>query len=103
MLIELNILPKEVFATDDLIQIAGDAAPGYEVRHVKISPESISVAAKQEVLDQLTDLSLDHSIVNVEGLKETAVFQLKVQKPSEDTIISNETITVTVEIEPEEP
>ena len=78
-------------------------ARGYRIKSVKISPETVMVAARQEVLDQLTDLSLERNTVNVNNLTETTVFQLKVQKPSDDAILSNETITVTVEIEAEEP
>ena len=51
----------------------------------------------------MTDLSLERNTINVKGLKETTPFQLKVQKPSDDAILSNDTITVTVEIEAEEP
>ena len=57
----------------------------------------------EEVLEQMTDLSLERNTINVKNLKETTPFQLKVQKPSEDAILSNDTITVTVEIEEEEP
>ena len=71
--------------------------------NIRISPETITVAAKQEVLEQMMDLSLDRSTVNVNNLKETTVFQLKVLKPSDNAVLSNDTVTVTVEIEPEEP
>ena len=47
--------------------------------------------------------TLDRSTVNVNNLKETTVFQLKVLKPSDNAVLSNDTVTVTVEIEPEEP
>ena len=101
VLIDLNILPSEYFPTDDLIQVTGHVAEGYQISHIKISPEIITVSARQEVLDQLTDLSLDRSTVNVDNLTETTVFQLKVLKPSDSAVLSNETITVTVEVEPE--
>ena len=103
VLIEINILPSESFETIDLIQKSGDAAKGYIVKNIKVSPEIVTVAARREVLDQLSDLSMDRNTVNINNLTETTVFQLKVQKPSEDAILSNDTITVTVEIEPEEP
>ena len=103
VLIELNILPSMDFATEDLIQVTGTVANGYRISGVKISPEVITVAARQEVLEQMKDLSLDRNTVNVDNRKESLVLQLKVQKPSDDAIISNETVTVNVEIEPEEP
>ena len=39
---------------------------------------------------------------SLKNLNKTTVFQLKVQKPSEDAVLSNDTINVTVEIAPEE-
>ena len=100
VLIELSILPSEYFATEDLIQVTGKVAEGYTIKNIKISPEMITVAARQEVLDQMTDLSLDRNTVNVDDRTESLVMQLKVQKPSDDAIISNDTVTVNVEIEP---
>ena len=63
------------------------------------SPESVTVAARSEVLTQMDEVPMERT-VNVSNLKETTVFQLKVQKPSDDAILSNETVTVTVEIGP---
>ena len=63
-----------------------------------MSPETITVAARNEVLEQMNELALDRNI-SLEDLEETTVFQIKVQKPSEDAVLSNETVTVTVEIE----
>ena len=103
VLVDLTILPSEYFVTDDLIQVIGSVAEGYQIKNIRISPEVISVSAKQEVLGQLSDLALDRSTVNVDNLKETTVFQLKVLKPSDNAVLSNDTVTVTVEIEAEEP
>ena len=103
VLIELNLLPSIMFETSDLIQTTGVVADGYHVRNIRISPETVTVAARQEVLEQMNELSLERHTINVTGLTETTPFQLKVQKPSEDSILSNDTITVTIEIEAEEP
>ena len=73
---------------------------GYRVSSVKVSPETIRVAARNEVLEQMDDIAMDRNI-NLQDLSETTVFQLKVQKPSEDAVLSNETVTVTVEVEPD--
>ena len=100
VLIESTLLPKVSFETGELIQVTGNVAKGYEITDLKVSPENISIAARQEVLDQLTELPLEQRTVNVKNLNETTAFQLKVQKPSEDAIISNDTVTVTVVIEP---
>ena len=103
VVIEATILPSESFETVDLIEVTGEVAPGYNIKNLRISPETITLAARQEVLEQVSDLSLDRNTINVDNLKETTPFQLKVQKPSDDAILSNDTITVTVEIEEEEP
>ena len=99
VLIETTLYPTLSFDTSELVQVTGNVAKGYEIKEVKVSPESITVAAREEVLEQLTELPMERTI-NVKNLNETTVFQLKVQKPSDDAIISNETVTVTVEIEP---
>ncbi len=101
-LIDLTLLPCQEFATNDLINVTGSPAPGYKVARVDISPETITVAAKQEILDQMNGLSLERSTVNVDNFKESTMLQLKVLKPSSDAIVSNETVTVSVEIVPEE-
>ena len=98
VLVEATMLPTLTFDTKDMIQINGDPAEGYEVTDIRISPENITVAARQEVLDQLEELPVERN-VNVNDLSETTVFQMKVQKPSEDAVISNETLTVTVVID----
>lgn len=103
VLIEFTILPSLSFETGDLIITTGSVASGYYIKNIRISPERVTVAARQEVLEQMTDLSLERNTINVKNLKETTPFQLKVQKPSDDAILSNDTITVTVEIEAEEP
>jgi YbbR domain-containing protein len=101
VLIEANVLPTKVYNVTDQIELQGKPAKGYQVISTKISPESIALAARGEVLQQVAELAMDQT-VNLTGLTETTVFQLKVQKPSEDAVLSNDTINVTVEIAPEE-
>ena len=106
VLIEATILPTQMFDVADIIETTGHVANGYEIKDIRVSPESINVAARSEVLEQMTEVALDQWTVSVDGLKDTTVFQIKVQKPSEDAVLSNDTVTVTVEIgeiEPEEP
>ena len=101
VLIEANILPTKIFDVADLIETTGNVAKGYEIKNFRISPESITVAAREEVLSQMDEVPMERT-VSVKNLKETTVFQLKVSKPSDDAIISNDTVTVTVEIGQEE-
>ena len=97
VLIDTTMLPTKTFDVREFIKTTGSVARGYEMTNLKVSPESITIAARGEVLEQLMDLPVDGS-VNLKNLKESTVFQLKVQKPSDDAIISNETVTVSVEI-----
>lgn len=103
VVIEMNLLPSETFELKDLIQINGNVAGDYKVKSIRISPETITVAARLEVLEQMSELPLERNSINLDDLTETTVFQLKVQKPSDDAILSNDTVTVTVEIEPKQP
>jgi YbbR domain-containing protein len=102
VLIEATILPTKAFDVADMLQFTGDVESGYEVSDIRVSPETITVAARSDVLSQLEELPLERTI-NISGINETTVYQLKVQKPSEDAVLSNETVTVTVEISAEEP
>lgn len=102
VLVECTLLPTETFDVAELIEVTGTPARGFEIQDVRISPESITVAARSEVLAQMDEVPMERT-VNVTNLKETTVFQLKVQKPSDDAVLSNDTVTVTVEIGPIEP
>ena len=101
VLVETTILPTRTFAVKDQLQVNGTVARGYKLKEIKISPETVTVACRQEVLEQVTELPMEQT-VRINNLKETTVFQLKVQKPSEDAVLSNDTVSVTVEIEPAE-
>lgn len=101
VLIEANILPTRIFDVADLVETTGSVAKGYEIKNIRVSPESITVAAREEVLAQMDEIPMDRT-VSFKNLRDTTVFQLKVSKPSEDAIISNDTVTVTVEIGPTE-
>jgi len=100
VLIEGTVMPTKFFGVDDLVEFQGVPAKGYKIVSTKVSPEIITVAARNEVLEQMNKPALDR-VVNVQDLSETTVFQVKVQKPSEDAVLSNDTVTVTVEIAPD--
>ncbi|MBR3429322.1 MAG: hypothetical protein IKG87_04405 [Clostridia bacterium] len=99
VLIEGNVLPARTFSVADLIELQGEVKEGYEVASVRISPETVKIAARSEVLSQLEELVFDRTI-DLQDLDETTSFPIKIQKPSEDAVLSNDTINVTVEIEP---
>lgn len=98
VLIDATILPTKTFNVDELIQYTGTPAEGYEVTGVKLSPETVTVAARSEVLDKLAEAPMERN-VNITDLSETTVFQLKLQKPSDDAVLVNDTVIVTVEID----
>ncbi len=98
--LEATILPTQTFEVTDLISTLNEVAEGCEVKEIHVSPENITVAARQEVLDQMSELALSERYVDLNNLSETTSFQIKVSKPSEDAVLSNDTITVTVEIGP---
>ena len=102
VVLEAYILPTRTFETEELISTINKVANGYEVKAIHISPESITVAARGEVLSQMTELALSEHYVDLKNLKDTTSFQIKVSKPSEDSVLSNDTITVTVNVEPVE-
>ncbi len=101
VLIEANVLPTKSFHIGELIDIQGNVAEGYRISSIRISPETITIAARNEVLQQLETLSFDKAL-NLQNITETSVFQIKVQKPSDDAVVSNDTVTCTVEVEKED-
>ncbi len=98
VLIDANLLPTRTFDVSELIETSGTPARGFRVNNIQVSPESVTVAARSEVLAQMNDIAMESRYVDIKGLKQTKTFQLKVFKPSDDAIISNETVSVTVEI-----
>ena len=48
------------------------------------------------------EIFIIRTLVDLGGLRETKTFPIKVSKPSEDAVLSNDTITVTVEVSPKE-
>ena len=102
VVLEATVYPTKSFDVSSEIGTINSVADGYELKAVHISPEIITVAARSEVLDQVEELALSEHYVDLNGLKETTSVQIKVSKPSEDAILSNDTITVTLDVEPAE-
>lgn len=102
VVLESTILPTRTYDIPSLIGMINTPAEGFAVTDFHVSPESITVAARSEVLNQMNELALSEHYVDLNGLDETTSFQIKVSKPSDDAILSNDTITVTVEVAPVE-
>lgn len=99
VLIEANVLPVKTFQIDE--QVAG--LDSSRIKSVRFSPETVKVAARSEVLDQLDTLLLDPSSISPEDLNEgTNVITVRIQKPSEDAVLSNETVIMTLEVDKDE-
>ena len=99
VLIEGNVLPAKSFDIKKLISLEDKIPEDYEITSVRVSPETIRVAARFEVLEQMDELTLAWKDEKELPGGKTFVFQLNVLKPSEDAVLSNETVTVTVEVE----
>ena len=102
VVLEATILPTRSFDVTSMISAVNTVSDGYEVKAIHVSPEKVTVAARSEVLDQMTELALSEHYVDLAGLTETTSFQMKISKPSDDAVLSNDTITVTVEVGPVE-
>ncbi len=100
VVLETTILPTRSYDVASMIGTINSVEDGFELKAVHVSPESLTVAARSEVLDQMKELALSEHFVNLAGLSETTNFQIRVSKPSEDAILSNDIITVTVEVVP---
>lgn len=100
VIVEQMIMPTKTFDLTDMITTAGKVASGYEIKSFQISPETLTVAAHSEVLEQMTEPVLMQRTVNVKNLKETTTYQIKITKPSDESILSNDTVTVVVEVGP---
>ena len=101
VLIERKVLPTKTFNVRDLVTFQGYVKSGYTAT-IKCNPETITVAARNEVLDQLDEPVLDKRVISIQDLSETQKFEIKVSKPSDDAVLKNDTVIVTVEVEKKE-
>ena len=102
VVLETTIMPTVSYDVANLIGTINSVADGYEMKAFHVSPENITVAARSEVLSQIGDLALSEHYIDLNGLTETTSYQIKVSKPSDDAVLSNDTITVTVDVGPKE-
>ena len=95
----VSILPVKQLAVDTAIETAtsGELTDGYSITHIEVQPEIISVAAEQELLDQLEKLTFKP--VNVYGRTQSFSATTSLNKLENIGHISSEQVTVTVYIE----
>jgi len=100
VVLEATIYPTASYEITDVIKITSEVADGYQITDVHVSPETVTVAAREEVLLQILEQNLlEHSTIDVSGLTENSTFQIRVVKPSDDAVLLTDTITVTVDVE----
>lgn len=76
--------------------ISGQPSPGYVVESVTIQPQTVTVAAEQELLDSLSELHIDS--ISVEGLSQSFTVRASVNTLSSFKSISAEEVYVNVSI-----
>ena len=99
VIVEQELYPKRTVNLSATGLITGEPATGYEVKSVTVTPSVITVAGSSASLE-LVDALYPDGQVNVSGRTESFTQQLKVKKASEMAYISNDTVTVSVEIGP---
>ncbi len=80
----------------------GKVADGYIFMGAQTSIDKVTlVATDSSLLEQVSDITIPASAVNVDGLKENASFNVKLSDyvPSGVTVVSNETVSVNVSVE----
>ena len=101
VIVEYTIKPRKNFRTEGLANIRGNPAKGYVIKEINYTPETVSITDSSEVLDAVDELLIEDATINVNGLKGSKVFPLKVMKPSDKSELNTETIMVSVVIEEE--
>jgi len=76
--------------------VTGVPAQGYVLQSVTVQPESVQVAAEQELLDSLTELMIEP--VSVEGASQSFSMRASVSRLSDFKNISSEQVYVNVNI-----
>ena len=88
---------KEIpISTDIADVVTGRVAEGYEVKEIVIQPESITVAAEQELLEGISELLIEP--VSVEGLSQSFSARAMISLLSDFKNVSTEQVYVNVTI-----
>ena len=88
---------KEIpISTDIADVVTGRVAEGYEVKEITIQPESITVAADQELLEGLSELLIEP--ISVEGLSQSFSAKAVISLLSDFKNVSTEQVYVNVTI-----
>ncbi len=99
IVLEQIMEPQKTLHLSTLGLVTGTPAQGYEVKSVTITPEVVVAAGAGEVLEQLDALYADATL-DVTDLTSSVNRQIRIRKPTELTYLSQDSVTVAVEIGP---
>lgn len=99
LIIEQTVYAKRTLELSEMGLVVGDVAEGYEIKGVYITPGTITIAGRADVISDIGMLYADGT-VNVSGLKASVNKALRVRQPSTLKYVSTDQVTVAVEIGP---
>jgi YbbR domain-containing protein len=96
--VDVPIYPAQRIDISEMVNLVGrDAvAPGYEVKDIECSPESVLCAGPQDVLDALDSVTLES--LSVEGASSDVAQKVKLRLPSGLKYVDYEEVEVVVRI-----
>ena len=99
--VSLDVYPSRdiPISTDAASLVTGTPAPGYVLQSVTVQPESIQVAAEQDLLDSLTELMIEP--VSIDGANQSFSARTMVSQLSNFKNVSSEQVYVNVNISEE--
>ncbi len=97
VIIEQTVYPSKIITFSDTGVVVGKPASGYEIKSVTINPEKVRAAGRSETLDNLDTLFTDVTI-DVTDAKDSVTQVVRLRKPSEITYLSQDTVTVAIEV-----
>lgn len=80
----------------------GRPKTGFKIKSIKAEPETLDVAASEDVLSALKLIDLE-SKIDISGASDTIVRSIKIKKPHDVYYINQSLVYITVEIEAETP
>lgn len=98
-IVEQTLYSMRTLAISDTALVEGEPASGYRLKSVTLSPSVVKAAGSDSAFDAVQKLTIDKP-VDITGVSESFVTSVRVNKPSELSYISADTVTMTVEIEP---
>ena len=97
VIVEQTLYPEKILTFSQLGLITGTPGYGYEIKNVTISPEQVIAAGRTDALNEIEQIYTD-AHVDVTDATESFTQILRLRKPSSLTYLSEETVTVAVEI-----